>query len=164
MNGNCHFMFGASVSACACLHMHSDLPLTVLAVSTCLIGSIFPDIDNPDSSFGHMTKPVSTVIGKVSEAFGKTGSNHRGLFHDFALHLASFVLSCLFCPSLMFFFLGTLSHLFLDMFNPSGIPVLFVTKCRIGRIRSGDTPSVVLTVILASIVLAIGIVYGLIIR
>lgn len=154
-------MFGASVSACACLLLKTDTPVTVLAVSSCLIGSVFPDIDNPDSSFGHMTKPVSTLIGSVSGAVGKTGSNHRGVFHDFGAHLSGLVLSLLFMPSLAFFFMGTLSHLFLDMFNPSGIPVMFFWKARAGRLRSGEKPSVVFTLIASLLTIVFGLTYGL---
>lgn len=159
MNGNCHFVYGASIAIPIVLIANLNVEAGTLLISTALIGSIFPDIDTPDSTFGTLSRPISTVIGKVSKVFGKTGYNHRGILHDMSLYLAGFVLSLLYCPALFGFFVGALSHLILDMFNPMGIPVLFVTKVRLGRIKSGSRESIVLTWVFTILNLAFGITY-----
>ncbi len=172
MNGNCHFVFGASIGAA--LAMNVDLISTpfpnitatpetaTLLVLGGLIGSIFPDIDNPNSYIGKLTTPVSTVIGHISEAFGKTGSHHRGVLHDLSVYVAGLVLSYMYFSPLIGFFIGCLSHLFLDMFNPMGIPVLFgVSKIHLGKIKSGSKESVIFTWIFSIAVLTLGILINL---
>ena len=168
MNGNCHFVFGASVGTAAALNMgliEAHLPNIAAAPETAtlfilggLIGGIFPDIDNPTSYFGKLTTPVSKWIGGVGKAFGQSGAHHRGIFHDGALYIAGLILSYLYFPPLLGFFLGCLSHIYLDMFNPSGIPFLFgVKRFRLGKIESGSKGSVLFTWINTILVLIAGI-------
>lgn len=163
MNGNCHFIFGASVGTAVCLWALPDAVTATALISTCLIGSVFPDIDNPSSSFGNLTKPVSTVIGKVGESVGKSGYNHRGLLHDMALYTVGLIMCYLYFPSGIGFFIGALSHLFLDAFNPMGIPVLFgAFRLRFARIKSGSKESVALSWLLSVAVIVTGsvLIYG----
>ena len=168
MNGNCHFVFGAAIGTALAINI--DLVSTALPNITSthetvtlfilggLVGSIFPDIDNPNSYMGKLTVPVSTVLGQVSEAFGKTGSHHRGVLHDLSVYLAGLVLSYLYFSPLIGFFIGCLSHLFLDMFNPAGIPFLFgVSKIHLGKIKSGSKESVIFTWVAVVAVTALGI-------
>ena len=159
MNGNNHFIYAMSVTGAVALNMatvHNYLPNIPLEhyMGACLvmggvIGGIFPDIDNPKSHFGQLSKPISTIIGKVNFKIGKTGSQHRGIFHDGSVYLMGLVLSYLYAPYLLGFFLGALSHLFLDAFNPMGIPILFGVKhIHLGKIRSDSLTARVLTWIL----------------
>lgn len=125
-----------------------------------LVGGVFPDIDNPTSYIGKLTVPISTGIGKVGAAFGKKDQRHRGIFHDAALYIAGLILSYLYLPSLVGFFVGCLSHIFLDLFNPSGVPLLFGVKhLRLGTIASGSKASVIFTWVNVALVLAAGVAF-----
>lgn len=167
MNGNCHFVFGAACGTAIALNL--DKIATVIPVQPSpemytlfilggLVGGILPDIDNPNSYIGKLTVPVSTGIGAVQEAFGKTGSRHRGLLHDPIVYLIGLWLSFTYFPALLGLFVGCLTHLFLDMFNPSGIPFLFGLKhIHLGRIYSGSIGSVIFTWIWTAVVVVTGI-------
>lgn len=156
MNGNCHFIFGACTGVTTSLLLNAPPTTTALLVSTCLIGSIFPDIDNPKSHFGQLTKPVSSLIGKTHEFLGKQEYEHRGIFHHFEVWLGLFFLSLLYFPYLLGFFVGGLSHLLLDSFNPVGVPVV-VSRMRLARIRSGSTGSICVTAVLSFVMTMAGV-------
>lgn len=170
MDGNCHFLVGVTTTGMIALNLNSIstyLPLVcVESISTTatllllggLIGSIFPDIDNPKSHMGKLSAPVSTVIGKIGEAFGKKNENHRGVFHDAGLYLVGLLLSYFYFPPLLGFFIGCVTHVFLDAFNPSGVPFLFGAKyIHLGRIYSGSKAGIVFTRILSISIFVIGI-------
>ena len=167
MNGNCHFVFGASLGTalamntdriCNALPNLSGTPETAaLFVLGGILGGIFPDIDNPASYMGKLTVPVSTAIGKLGELSGKTGTMHRGILHDPTIYLLGLVLAYLYCPPLCGIFLGCLSHLLLDMFNPAGVPFLLGKRLHLGKVKSGSRESVILTWVLTGAVLLAGI-------
>lgn len=167
MNGNCHFIFSATVGSMLALNVDkisavfpqvSNTPETAtLFVLGGLIGGIFPDIDNPSSYMGRLSAPVSTVIGKANTILGKVGANHRGILHDPTVYLIGLFLSYLYLPSLIGFFIGCLSHILLDMFNPKGVPFLFIYRLRLGNINSGDIMSIIFTWFLVGASLGIGI-------
>lgn len=138
MNGNAHFMFGASVGVGTALVLSLNPTQATLLVSTCLLGSIFPDIDNPKSNAGQLTTPISTVIGKIAKAEGKYGSHHRGIFHDPFFYVVGLVLAFFFYKPLIGFFIGTFTHLFLDCFNPAGIRFLGTKYINFGKIPSAS--------------------------
>ncbi len=121
MNGNSHFVFGAAAASSAAILIGADQNTTTLLLSTALIGSIFPDIDNPQSHFGKLTKPVSTWISRFQKCAGKTGRNHRWIFHDLGLYIMAAAISLPFIPALFGFYLGLLSHFILDSLNPAGV-------------------------------------------
>ncbi len=156
MNGNCHFIFGAALGTAFAMnvdkiettfpHLTNSPETATLFVLGGLIGGIFPDIDNPASYIGKLTVPVSSVIGTFGELAGKTGPNHRGILHEPLVYIAGLILSYMFCPSLVGLFLGCISHLYLDMFTPAGIPVFFGAKhFRIAKFKSGSQQSVIFT-------------------
>ncbi len=158
MNGNCHLIFGTAVGAAVCMGLKTDAATSTAIMSTCIIGSVFPDIDNPTSHVGGLTVPVSTVIGTVSEAFGKSKAKHRGIFHDLFVYLLGFYLSFMYFRPVIGFYIGALSHLFLDMFNPAGVPFFFgMLRIRLARVVSGSTASVIVSLILSVIAVGIGI-------
>ena len=77
-----------------------------------LICALIPDIDSPDSYFGHhkIFRPVQFLV------------QHRGIFHSFSLCLIISILFALFVPILaLSFFLGYGSHLIADSFTLEGI-------------------------------------------
>ena len=168
MNGNCHFVFGAALGTALAVNVGAissvlenvtATPETAtLLVLGGLIGGIFPDIDNPKSYVGKLAAPVSTAIGKVGKATGKVGKQHRGILHDPAVYIAGLILCYLYFPPLVGFFVGCLSHTFLDMFNPMGVPFLFgVSHLHLGKIPSGSKASVIFTWVNVFMVLIAGI-------
>lgn len=161
MNGNCHFMFGTVTGISLSLILKLDFDESVLLTSTAMIGSIFPDIDAESSSIGSLTKPVSTVIYKLNSALGHAKERHRGIFHDLALWAGLLILSLYQFPVLKGFFIGGLSHLFLDMFNPAGIPVFFISRIRLAKIKAMSTEANVLTCIITVLFFTFSLLYNL---
>lgn len=176
MNGNCHFVFGASTSTALALNIdkieniiQTYLPVMSIEINETtitlfvlggLLGSVFPDIDNPKSHFGQLTRPLSTLIGKMQEPFGKTGARHRGIFHDFTMYVIGFVLTLFFFPPLIGFFVGCLSHLFLDCFNPMGVPCLLTKRgIHLGKIYAESKTAVVFSYTLSAIFFATGFIF-----
>ncbi|MDE6035625.1 MAG: metal-dependent hydrolase [Ruminococcus sp.] len=167
MNGNCHFVFGASLGVAFAMNTDklekilpnlTDSPETAtLFVLGGLIGGIFPDIDNPVSYIGKLTVPVSTVIGKFSGLSGKTGANHRGILHEPAVYITCLILSYFFSPSLVGLFLGCISHLYLDMFTPAGIPFFKNKRIRLAKMKSGSQESINFTWFNVIVVILLGI-------
>jgi membrane-bound metal-dependent hydrolase YbcI (DUF457 family) len=166
MNGNCHFVYGASVGTMVTMnldkvtivlpHITNTSETATLFILGGLIGGIFPDIDNPSSYMGKLSSPVSNIIGVINKKLGKVGANRRGILHDPLVYLVGLILSYFYVPSLLGFFIGCLSHLFLDMFNPKGIPFFLFKKVRLGKFDSGSTKSIVFTWINVVLCIIIG--------
>lgn len=169
MNGNCHFIYGASIGSMIALnldkisnifpHITNTPETATLFVLGGLIGGILPDIDSPNSHIGKLSTPLSTVINAIQSKFDKVASNHRGILHDPLVYIIGVILSYLFMPSLLGIFIGCLSHLFLDMFNPSGIPFFIFFNACLGKIKSGDSKSIIFTWICIAVCLLLGISY-----
>lgn len=149
MNGNCHFLFGAAVglALAGCIdiinvhlpHLTSSAAMDTLFIMGGMFGGLFPDIDSKTSHIGQLTAPFSSLVGK-------RGAQHRRLLHDPAVYVLGAILSYMLCPALCGFFAGCLSHLWLDAWNPAGLPVLFGRKrIRLGRMKSGGIASVLFT-------------------
>lgn len=95
-------------------------------VAAAALGGLLPDIDQPYSTIGQFFP----IIAK--------NAKHRGFFHtvEFALlataplYLANmyYDISFLTKERIIYFFLGILSHLFLDMFNTAGIKLSIFTR------------------------------------
>ena len=168
MNGNCHFIYGAAVGSMVAMNLDTISTIlpqitntqetATLFVLGGLIGGIFPDIDNPSSHMGKLSAPISTIIGVINKKFGKVGANHRGILHDPIVYVIGLVLSYVFIPSLLGLFIGCLSHLFLDMFNPKGIPFFIFKKVSLGRFDSGSIGSIVFTWICVFVCMALGMI------
>ena len=167
MNGNCHFVYGAATGSMLALNVANIatvLPNVTATPETAtllvlggLIGGIFPDIDNPSSHMGQLSAPVSTVIGAINKKMGKIGSNHRGILHDPFVYIAGLVLCYFFFPPMIGFFLGCLSHLFLDIFNGKGIPCGPIKRISIARIDGSSPAAIAITWVCIFFVLVIGI-------
>lgn len=113
-------------------------------ITGAVIGSLFPDIDHRGSYLGRKAKITSTITNAL---FG-----HRGITHS-PIAMGAFVfflylLSKLFIVTSPFiklwfigFFLGILSHIFLDMLTKGGVPLLLpFTKKRISltKMKTGS--------------------------
>lgn len=136
MKKNTHLLGGVAVMGAWCVastKMGTELPGESAAellglFGASLIGSLFPDIDLPTSKIGHMIKPASTAINLTS--------GHRGVFHAPLPYLIILLLTYLTASYRAFitalaFTLGVMSHLFLDILNASGIPLLWPMKRRV---------------------------------
>ncbi len=140
-------MGGVCVGLSYAALLHSSAPLVIPVVVFSAIGSLFPDIDTQTSKFGSKVKPLSFLINK---SFG-----HRTLFHSPFLYLLLGFLLISYFPQgwiyAMAFLLGSFSHLFLDLFNPMGIPLLYPypRNYHLARIQCGGKGDSVLGVLLA---------------
>ena len=105
-------------------------PLSVLTYAGCLAlavgGSLLPDLDMKTSKAGHAAAPASSAI---SFFFG-----HRTVLHGPLLYVALYILAVQAAPTIQpfafSFLLGILSHIWLDMLNPRGVPLLYPVPAR----------------------------------
>ena len=94
-----------------------------IAAGLSAVGALIPDIDTPNSKLGNIT-----VVSKgINSIFGHRGAMHSLVGCIFILLLLSAVIPK---ALLLYIGLGYLSHLFADMLNPSGIPLLWPVKTR----------------------------------
>jgi inner membrane protein len=115
-----------------------EMPFWVLVFI--LLSTIFVDIDAKNSRFGKMWifRPVQWI------------TNHRGIFHSL---FAAILLSCFIGVINLWagfgFFVGYISHLFLDCFTKSGVMLFWPLKFKIrGIIKSGNLIEDVIFVLL----------------
>lgn len=136
MTGETHALCGICVgfAYAAILEPSTFVALSVVGLSA--LGSLLPDIDTCTSKAGSKIKPISMVISKL---FG-----HRKLLHSPLLYLLLSILLTNHFPQFQVcwtaLFLGIMSHLLLDMFNPKGIPLLYPypKRYRLARVRCGS--------------------------
>lgn len=168
MNGNCHFIFGLTVGTMCAINLEDISTIlpniantnsnAVLFIIGGILGGILPDMDNPKSFMAQMSEPFSKVVCKIGKMFHRGGKYHRGILHDPLVHLVGLVLAYFFCPPLVGVFVGGISHIFLDIFNPVGLPLLFGAKyISIGNIKSGGKNAILFTYTNAVIILLIGV-------
>ena len=126
-----------------------EMPLFVLVFV--LLGAVFVDIDIESSSFGNhwYLRPLQFLV------------KHRGVFHSLVFGvLLSLILGSV---NLWFgfgFFVGYLSHLFLDCWTKSGVALFWPLRHRIkGFVRSGGIVEDVIFVLLLLADIALVILY-----
>lgn len=127
MTGKTHLAAGTAIG----LLISSQLDLSLsdtLAVTVCAAaGSLIPDIDNATSKLGRRFAPASILI--------QLFIGHRTLFHAPLLYLIlAFVIAQTYPAQQLLLFscaAGIISHLFLDMCNPAGIPLFWPIHKRI---------------------------------
>lgn len=114
-------------------------PVVAVAVSGAIAAAsaLIPDIDHKNSHISHKLKPVGFVASTV---FG-----HRKLLHSIIPYLCLYIAAILTFPAFTSIILsglvGILSHLFLDMLNPEGVPLFypFVKKrMSLAKIKTGS--------------------------
>ena len=94
--------------------------------------SILPDIDTPYSFIGKLLKPISKFINKRC--------GHRSVTHSFLALLTVSVFGFLINNQIgLVLMIGYSLHLFFDMLNPSGVPLLY-PDCTSFVIFSGIIP------------------------
>ena len=99
------------------------------------LGGLLPDIDHKNSKISQSMKVTSAITRAIS--------SHRGLFHTpllwaivgYLMTLAPYAEK--WAPAVL---IGIFSHLFLDMLNPMGIPLLWPAyrkKIHLLKIKTG---------------------------
>lgn len=131
MVGKTHLCAG--LCAGTAFALWADLPLaqTGIAVAAGMLGGVLPDLD-------HRKSKVTQRAGLFG-FFSSRLFKHRGILHTPVVYLvlnAILILSLgnhpMIHAAIFGALAGELSHLFLDMLNPSGIPLLWpVTRKRI---------------------------------
>lgn len=168
MRGNYHLLFGASVGAMCVLNIEQlnvilpNISTTyeagTLIVMGSLIGSVIPDIDNASSYIAKLTFPLGTPFSAAQKIMRKKEWEHRGIMHDGFIYLVGLVLSYFYFTPMLGFFLGALTHILLDMFNPAGIPFCFGVKhLRLAKISSGSKSAVRVSVLMTTLALVGGV-------
>lgn len=131
MKGREHLILGTVVGASvAAATRNYDNGL--IFMSACIVGSLSPDIDLPDSKLGHLIKPISALLNKI---FG-----HRGFIHT-PLNAAVLTLiywlitraiePIAFRTVALGFLVGFTVHLIQDTFTKGGIMWLYPVKLKI---------------------------------
>ena len=148
MNRKCHLIFGTAVSAAVVLNLNtvaSGFPhitntfLTgAFLLAGGIVGSLFPDIDH--------------LISK---------KQHRGIMHHIAIYIAGLVLSYQYFTPLIGLCLGAITHLFLDMFNSSGIPLFGKKRLCIELLDDSDDDALTFTEECTVLLAQIGIIVAL---
>lgn len=168
MNGSCHFSYSLAIGSMLVVNLgiiNEILPnisasadMATLLIMGNVLGGVLPDMDNPKSSVAKITKPMSNVLCKIEKKLGRGGKYHRGILHDPVFYIVCLVLSYLFFPPLVGVFIGAISHIYLDLFNPVGIPFLFGIKyVHIADINSGSKNATVFTYVNVLMVLIVGV-------
>lgn len=140
MTGKTHVLLGTATMAAIALKNPSGLEvfgvtvMPVLSLLTVSAGSYGPDIDIEQSKLGHKYRFLSKHM------------KHRGITHTLLVPaiLLSLFYTCSIIPpvaSLIFGFLvGWVTHIFADLFNKKGVPVLWPfssTKYHLASFKTG---------------------------
>lgn len=108
-------------------HLPDNLGLLTFTLPLiAVVGSLFPDIDLGTSKMGRaagiLSKAINFLVG------------HRTLFHGLILYGTFYYYIATqqanLQPYVLAFLLGVISHLFLDMFNSQGVPLLYPVPYR----------------------------------
>lgn len=118
---------------------NSGIVLWYVGLFLTLFGSLLPDIDTPESTFGSKVKIVSYPLSLI---FGHRGITHSliaiaGIFYvGYYFSVNTFYNGAIIVPCLA---LGYLSHILSDLITPKGVPLLYPYRRRfsIPIIRNG---------------------------
>lgn len=160
MKGSTHL--SAGLAAGVALSLYAKIPPVEASVLTTLsgIGSLLPDLDVASSIIGRKLPITSRLANSL---FG-----HRTVLHALLPWLTAFnLLWPVFAavPLRWAIFagaaIGIMSHLFLDMLNPSGIPLFWPLRSRLGfgLFRSGGAIDRMLGKVLMFLVPILIIIY-----
>lgn len=124
-----------------------------------ILGSLTPDIDLRKSKAGQKTGPASTVIQMLW--------GHRTLFHAPLLYFGLFFIlknSVSIAQSILFAFIsGAISHIFLDMLNAKGVPLLypFGGHFHIAKVRNGSLTekNICITAVVLAVILTVRLLF-----
>lgn len=167
MQGKVHVAIGTATVACLCVKFPSGLDIAgmhimpFVALFSASAGSYMPDIDMGTTHAGRQHKIASAVVSKV-------GGGHRGITHTLLFPVLLFLGLCFVrgflvdykyittvLASLLFGFeVGWLMHIFADLFNGKGCPLLWPivrTKISIMDLPSSGVVPWIFTAILVGL-------------
>jgi inner membrane protein len=131
--------------------------ITPLTMGCMVFGSLFPDIDHPQSYLGSRIWPISWLIKK---GFKHRGATHSLLFTAFfgaAFFVLVQMIEGLSLAPLVCFVLGYLSHLFADSLTNSGVPLCWPIEKRFKvpllRVETGGTGEFLIGIFVAGFIL-----------
>ena len=143
MEGRKHIVLGISAGLMASAGIYKLDPslatpaLVAASVFGSTIGSVLPDLDSDRSSVSSLAY-ISVPIGFISNFINEiiSSPNHRGFMHDITFWALVVGLCYKFLPlgwfvSMCGLFVGVISHLVADAFNPSGVRILLFKSVRI---------------------------------
>lgn len=135
MKGTTHLGAGAVCGIAIATYAALPPEQAIVATSCAMVASVLPDVDSATSIIGRVFLPVSWLTNQL---FG-----HRTVFHALLPWSLIQGIAWLAMPQYPWYLLalgaGVLSHLILDIFNPTGIPLLWPIKVKfsLGLCRSG---------------------------
>lgn len=130
MRGNTHLLVGAAVGAVVAAASHESV---VPLVAAGLFGGLLPDVDHPRSVISRFLWPLWIIAPGVSHGQYRNGRRwlwwhlewHRGRVHSISVGAAlAAILLVTWWPLGFAFLAGWLSHLAIDMPQPSRVPYL----------------------------------------
>jgi inner membrane protein len=146
MKGTTHIVAGAVTGSIIAKSLNLPIEDTVLLASASAIGSLIPDIDKKNST---IAKPFFFISYPIRKTFG-----HRTLTHSLFPYLIAFLLINYLDIAYSIYWngviLGALSHIFLDMLNPTGVALFYPVKKKISflKIRTGGIFEYIFSVLL----------------
>lgn len=138
MTGKTHIAGGVALATASSFILHINEPSSMMELTTwgiffaapAVVGALAPDLDHWNSKASNYN-----VFTKILSIFIRITCGHRGMLHSpFFVLLLSVLFGALYyfvCPLtivsqiMMGFVIGYISHLILDLLNPSGLPLLF---------------------------------------
>lgn len=171
MNGICHKIGGITTSVIILSTAFQDVTPETFAVATIAgaLGSLIPDIDEPNSIVGKKVKLLSKGFKAI---FGHRGIIHTpfmliliciGLFFGLKKIPEEFLHLCTY--SAIFFVIGYLSHLILDYMTPQGIMIFYPfskKRFRIFGLKGKYRDLLVSTFCIITMLVVLGIKYEII--
>lgn len=119
-----HISFGVLLTEFVLTSLGIEPNTRVLAASG--IGALFPDIDTPKASLGR----IFPLSGLIEHRFGHRQITHSWIFMAMMLVL---LIPFVFLKNYMMYValnLGVVSHIMLDMANPTGVPFFYPSPAR----------------------------------
>ncbi len=139
MTGKTHLLAGTLVGLALSNALHvQGTGETLALVAASAIGGVFPDIDEPKSKMGRKVPIASNLLKFI---FGHRGITHGILLYALCYAAGVHFLDAKYLNYLGAFMCGVCSHLLLDVFNSSGIPLFWPVskKFSLARIPLGGT-------------------------
>lgn len=142
MTGKTHVACGTTALLVLNLNQSLYVPyvpnrvLYAVGLATVGLGSLLPDIDIPDSKLGHMVPLISKHL------------THRGITHTLLFPLILFYgtilcMNNMIIGGLLFgLFFGWIFHIFADLFNRKGVPLLWPLMTQHFHVATVKTRSV----------------------
>lgn len=127
MTGKTHMAIGTAVTAGILIQADAKSAVLMIgAMAGSMVGSLFPDIDTPQSTIGRKCLPVSVILNHML--------GHRGVLHSpffaGAAGVMCYLLAVKIPVALITFFLqgmmiGWVMHLAADFLTKQGLPIFY---------------------------------------